>query len=169
MNRVPRTKFKGRYKKMKVNFDDKKRTFKTLEGEIMRQVRLDTLVILKASEIAKRRINDIKQAALILEEAGVKFSSLFDDLGQPVTLKKVCIDVLNPPETNDRGERKEGGEARYKKAQLLRKIYEANNDISIDVKETALIKDLIAKSTYSNIILGQAFDWLEGEEEIKEK
>ena len=165
MKHVPRTKFKGRYNKMKVNFDDKTRTFKSLEGETMRQVRFDTLVVLKASEIAKRRVLDVKQASLILEEAGVKFSSLFDDLGKPVTLKAICVDVLNPPETNDRGERKEGPEVRYKKAKLMGRIYEAKGEIDLTTEQVSQVKKLIAESTYSNVVLFQAFDWLEGEPE----
>ena len=153
---------------MKVNFDDKKRTFKSLEGITINQNRLDILVIMKASEIAKTQVMDVKQAALILEEKGIKLSSLFTGIGRPLTLKDVCTEALNDSETNERGVQIESAETRYKKGNLMKRIFEAKEEISLDSKEITLAKESIARSNYLNVVLRQAFDWLEGEEDKKE-
>lgn len=165
---VPKTKLKGRYKKMKVNFDDKVRTFKTLEGITITQNRLELLVIMKASELSGRQILDVKQATLILEKKGIKLSSLFSGIGRPLTLKAVCTETLNISETNERGRQIESAEVRYKKGKLMKRIFEAKEEISLDSKEITLAKESIARSNYLNVVLQQAFDWLEGEEDKKE-
>lgn len=166
---VPRTKLKGRYLRMKVNFNDKDRTFKTLEGVTITHNRLDVLVISKASQIAGKQVMNVMQATLILEEKGIKLSSLFAGLGKPLTLKTVCTETLNVSETNDRGVQIESAEVRYKKGELMKRIFEAKEEASFDSKEITLIKESIARSNYLNVVLSQAFDWLEGEEDKKEK
>ena len=149
---------------MNVNFDDKVRTFKALNEEVLRQNGLGILVVARASQILGARVYDVRQAVEILENKGVKISSLFADNGKALTLKTVCIDVLNPPETNERGESKEGWKVRYEKGELMKRIYNAKGEINIEVEEISMIKRLIAASTYSNVILNQAIAWLEGKE-----
>lgn len=160
---VPKTKLKGRYLRMKVNFNDKDRTFKALDGTTIRQNRLEILVAMKATELIEQQVLDVRQAVKILEEKEVKVSDVFEENGKPLTLKSVCTDVLNAPEVNERGERKESWKTRYEKGELMKEIWEAKEPISFTSDKIKMIKDLLAKSSYSNIILHQAFDWLEGE------
>lgn len=149
---------------MKVNFDDKVRTFKTLEGLLIRRNNLDIMIVVKASEIVGRQIFDVKQGATILEENKVKISLLFDEQGKPLTLKTVCIDVLNAPRGNQRGEKNDDWETRYKQGKLMEKIYGAKGEIELDSDQVTQIKKLLAESNYLNTVLLQAFDWLEGKE-----
>lgn len=166
---VPRTKLKGRYKRMKVNFNDKERAFKTLEGQVIRQNRLEILVAMKASEIIGKQVLDVRQAVLILEEKGVKVSDVFQRNGEPLTLRSVCVEVLNPPEVSDRGKREEGWKVRLEKGRLMEEIYKAKEPLSLNSDQIGLIKRLLAESGHQNIVLRQAFDWLEGEEEVKKE
>lgn len=147
---------------MKVDFNDEKREFKTLEGVTIRQNRLDVLIAVKAQEITGKQIRDVRTACSILEENNIKFSLLFNEGGKPLTLKVACTEVLNQPEVNDRGQIKEGVEVRYKKSKLMERIFEAKGEIEFESDEIALIKRLLAESNYLNVVLLQAFDWLEG-------
>ena len=164
-NRVPRTKIKKRCI-MKIDFSDKKRVFKTLEGEVIRQNRFDTLVVLRASELAKRQVLDVREAARILEQNKVVFSELFEGVGKEVTLRMVCIELLNGPATKD--DKTLTGEKRYDMFKLSEKIW-AGGVVDITAENVALLKQLIADSGYSNLILGQAYRWLECEEDEEEK
>ena len=161
---VPKTKLRS-YKKMNVNFDDKVRTLKTLDGTIIRNVRLDTLVIIRASAIAKREVYDIRQALQILEKSGVLISSLFNETLKPLTLKTICIEALDNPGQTNQGEKRQSAEERYKRGDLIGRIYKAKGEIDLDPKEVVLIKDLLAESNYLNTVLHQAYDWLEGKKE----
>ena len=154
---------------MKVNFDDKVRTFKTLEGVTIRQNRLEILVAMKASEVIGKQVLDVRQAVLVLEEKGMKVSDVFRVNGEALTLKSVCIEVLNPPEVSDRGKREEGWKPRYEKAKLMEMIYTAKEPLSLNSDQVGLLKRLLAESGHQNIVLRQAFDWLEGEEEPKKE
>ncbi len=166
---VPKTKLKGRYQKMKVDFNDKVRVFKTLGGEVIRQNRLEILVAAKASEIAGQQVLDVRQAVLILEEKGVKVSDVFKRNGEALTLRSVCIEVLNPPEVNERGKREEGWKVRLEKGRLMEEIYRAKEPLNLNSDQIGLLKRLLAESGHQNIVLRQAFDWLEGEDESKKE
>jgi len=160
-NSVPKTKFKGRYSNMKVDFSEKTTTFKTLEGEIIRQNRLEILVVLKATDITGQPVQDVRQAVKILENNNVKFSDLFEEHGKEVTLKTVCVDLLNAPPKDDK---KIDGNERYERFKLSERIHGADGEIEITSEKVSLVKKLIAESQYSNLILGQAYRWLESDE-----
>ena len=149
---------------MKVNFDDNVRTFKTLDGLTILQNRFDVLVAVKASEISKTPVRDLKQAVKILEDSGIKISTLFDERGQPLTLRLVCVDVLNTPETSPPDKRSSGSE-RHAKYKLSERIYNAVGEVELTSENVSMLKQLIADSQYTNIVLGKAYDWLEGVED----
>jgi len=153
---------------MKVNFGDETRTFKSLDGEVLRQNRFEVLVVMKASEIAGEQVLDVKQAAKILENNNEKFSDLFDDSGKPVTLRMICVDVLNSPGKEDK---KLDGNERYERFKLAERIHgcEESGEIEITAEKVSLLKKLIAESQYTNVVLGQAYRWLEDDEKVEEE
>jgi len=75
----------------------------------------------------------------------------------PVVLNKVCFRALVSTYAD---ERNVTGEDKYKRGKLAERVYNGGV-VDLEAKEIELIKELVGKA-YSPIIVGQAWDMLEG-------
>lgn len=98
----------------------------------------------------------------------IKFTTVFKTISgkeiksednKILTLGDVCSNALL---ANFKDEEITGKE-KLKRFKLAQKIYGVKEPVSIEVEDVALIKELVAK-IYSTVIVGQAWELLEGEE-----
>ncbi len=85
----------------------------------------------------------------------------------PFTLKKACVNMLSGAALDElicphcgitlRTPEKLDGEEKCRRFELARKIYGANGEVDIGTKDIELIKELLARTLPTNLIVGQAW------------
>ena len=90
----------------------------------------------------------------LAESNGVLVTVMVPTPDQKIDLETVCIQSLIAEIPNDETDK-------YEKYKLLQKFQKANGKIEIESSEIELVKGLI-KKLYGTLIVGQAFDMLEG-------
>ncbi|MCW4050360.1 MAG: hypothetical protein NWE89_11565 [Candidatus Bathyarchaeota archaeon] len=87
-----------------------------------------------------------------------------DEKGQPINLRKIITRALL---TLHQSERANGVES-YKRCKLAERVYEADKELEIESEDITLIKRLIGE-LFAPIIVGQAYDALEGKTTTQRK
>lgn len=90
---------------------------------------------------------------------------IYEDL----KLKHICIDALLNPEVDEKGNPVNVvGTKKFDRWELAAKIHNSNGIIELSSDDKDLLKDLIGKG-YSPIIVGQAWEALEGKRGLEAK
>jgi len=144
---------------MKINFNQ---VFKTLDDDEILNNSLVILIVMKASEISGRKITTAREGIKILEEKGIPLSSILEERGKALTLKDLCCSVLI--RTSAEEEKKLEGKEKRKRYKLAKKIHDSN-EIELMEEEILLLKERIAE-TSNSLITGQAWEWLDPDDEI---
>lgn len=104
--------------------------------------------------------------------ASVDFTQVLQDLeGEPIkadegrelTLERVAVSAMLQPVKDDDGDKK------YKKYGLIKKIHGSKEPVNLKAEEVSTIKRAIGESGFTALIVGQAWDLLEGEPKKTEK
>lgn len=92
-----------------------------------------------------------------------------EEIMEDMRLKHICIDaLLNPEPTPDGRPINVEGSKKFERWELASKIYTANGIIELKSEEIAQLKELIGKA-YGPIIVGQAWEALEGKRGVEPK
>ncbi len=85
----------------------------------------------------------------------------------PFTLKNACVNILSGAALDEltcpqcgvtlRTPEKLDGEEKCRRFELARKIYGADGEVDIGTKDIELIKELLARTLPTNLIVGQAW------------
>jgi hypothetical protein len=99
---------------------------------------------------------DFSQAILDLQGKPIK--SKEDEVELTLTLERVAVSALLQPSKDETGEDK------YKKYGFMKRIHEAKEPVELKSEEVSFIKKAIGDSAFTALVVGQAWDLLEGKQ-----
>jgi len=153
--------------KVKIDFG---RVLKSLTGEDIQEMGLESTILKKATECVPGRLSwTLAEAAQVLDQNGVKVGDILTARGLQFTLGALCADVL-VSQSEIRDEAIDGREL-IRRFKLANKVFKPKEKglVPISSEEVVLIRKLIvkAKDRYSVLITGQALSMLDDSEEEK--
>jgi hypothetical protein len=99
---------------------------------------------------------DFSQAILDLQGKPIKTQE--DEAELILTLERVAVSALLQPS------KEETGEDKYKKYSFMRRIHGAKEPVELKSEEVSFIKKAIGDSLFTTLVVGQAWDLLEGKQ-----
>lgn len=81
----------------------------------------------------------------------------------PMKLSNVCVNALL---TATEGDKKQSGEDKFKNYHLAQKLHE-KSEVELEAEEVAKLKERVSKVFPSPLVVGQAWDMLEGKTVIE--
>jgi len=121
---------------------------------------------LRSNEMEPKRDADGEK----IPRCGADGAQLMDDAGDPIwemepaalTLRDVILTglgYLDQPNQNRAPD--PNGKEKVRRYMLMQQVYQADGTVAIEAKDVDLIKNMIAKTFPSPLVVGQAFDLLD--------
>jgi hypothetical protein len=94
----------------------------------------------------------------ILDLQGKPIKTKEDEVELTLTLERVTVSALLQPS------KEETGDEKYKKYGFMKRIHDAKEPVELKTDEISFIKKSIGSSAFTALVVGQAWDLLEGQQ-----